>query len=223
MSYQDEYDENSRTADAVNKAALETDTDVFSTFGSRDRIYPQPTTPDVTIYASAAKNRYEYTIQAATDTLGHHGCGVLPRGLDDAIVIYSIVKALKSISETSIIKTICARYGYTRIGDAKRSKRRMLAHVMVTDEDLVALGNLLASSEDDVLPFLATEHTGAYAALVTELRRFDVRFQLVNAKHPALLRLDSWAEHAMRRAEHSGPVVSRTHELRTFEQVANVA
>ena len=215
MITNNERNEDQLTTDAVNKAALETDTD-FTTFGSRARIYPETTTPDVVVYASAAKNRYQYTIQAATDTLGHHGCGVLPRGLDDAITTYAILKALKSISETITTRALCERYGYRTPSDAKRSKRRMLVHVVVTDSDLVELGNLLAGSEDDVLPFIATEHTGAYASLITELKRFDVRFQLTDAKHPAMLRINAWADDAMKRAEHNGPVVSRTRQMATY-------
>ena len=207
---------------AVNKAAIETDDD-FTSFGTRERIYPELDTPDVVIYASGAQHRYMYTITAAADTLGHHGCGVLPRGLDDAIVIYSIMKALKSITETSIVKTICERYGYSTTNHAKRSKRQMLVHILVTDGELVELGNLLASSEDDVLPFLAVERTGAYAALVAELRRFDVRFQATDPRHPAMLRIHAWADDAMKRAQHNGPVVSRTREMPTFEPVASAA
>jgi hypothetical protein len=204
-------DEDRRTEAVVNAAAREpdaakSDNEPVHNAGELDL---EPDEPDFTLYDVAER-------------LSFTACGRVPLLPDHAALLYAIVNALHSISNTTIGRRLAERYGYSTIRMARQSGKQVRVIIQTADRELSELGRVFAEAERPklYLSMLTEDDRSRYTELIAETSRFDTSWQAVSPAVPELVAVHKWASELLPTIKHDGPVQSFKTRIHLMERQA---
>jgi hypothetical protein len=217
-------DEDRRTEAVVNAAAREpdaakSDNEPVHNAGELDL---EPDEPDFTLYAGAAAGQYFYRLDDVAERLSFTACGRVPLLPDHAALLYAIVNALHSISNTTIGRRLAERYGYSTIRMARQSGKQVRVIIQTADRELSELGRVFAEAERPklYLSMLTEDDRSRYTELIAETSRFDTSWQAVSPAVPELVAVHKWASELLPTIKHYGPEQSFKTRIHLMERQA---
>lgn len=208
------------TKQAVNEAAHEpqgSDTDAAPITHGCDTITLADGEPDlrVSIDASESKSRYLYQMLDSGTSLSHMACGTLLGADASGLRLYALMASLESVLRGRILDRLCLRYGYSSKASALASRRQLIVTIASTEPELIEAGTIITEAiAAEALPFLSPSPArDAWQAVIPQLARFEIRWELIPTDAPGLASLSQWAEAVLVGCPHSGPVYSPARRL----------
>lgn len=165
--------------------------------------------PTLRLFVSANpdRQRYCYSLFDYHQKLSHSCVRILPHADATGLALMAVVNGLKSIQKTAITAALVETYGFRSKSAALASDRKLTAELVITDSDLAQLGTVVTENSD-ALDFMKLVDRHVWQSVLAQTSRFDVTWTSIIPNDPFVRALEAWADRALNRATHDGPIQS---------------